>query len=213
LSVSPQSGITSSNLTLTVTTDPHLAPGDYSATITITLADPALLPVTVPLTFRVAGSFVSFQNNPPFLYFEAEKTDPIPPPVQLQVTATAAGTPFTVQALTYLNQTPQWLLVSPTQGITPATLNVTVDPSQPITGTVELYVVGPFNSVSEPVGITINSPPGYIYPNPLTFWAKAGGASPPSQTAYATGIEQQDMKLTVATDEGGKKGRVHRKPT
>ena len=187
--------------TITLTTDPSLPPGDYKAAVTVTPDDPTLLPVTAPFTFRVAKSVVSFPNAPAYLFFTAHQTDPPPPPVPLNVTATDAGTPFSVS----LNPADtKWLLVSPIQGATPASIGVTVDPSAPYERTAYIVATGPSNSVAEIVGMYIfpTSPPVApaigTFPSSLTFWAKAGGNAPAPQTLQLSG----SATVTVVTSQG-----------
>lgn len=184
-----------------------LAPGDYPGVVTIQPDDPILLPVAVPFVLRVAESLVSLKDAPPYLFFNARPTDLPPPPVHLEVTATSDGTPFTV-AVDPADSS--WLLVSPRQGVTPAKLDVTVNPAL-LAGryyrTAFVVVKGPANSVSEITGLSVAEPPTIFFDRtPRFFWAKTGGPSPAPQTVRigfsGCGSCGPDVRATAEMESG-----------
>ncbi|MBL8296610.1 MAG: IPT/TIG domain-containing protein [Bryobacterales bacterium] len=193
-----------------------LAPGDYQGVVTIQPDDPVLLPVAVPFVMRVAESLVSLKDAPPYLFFNARPTDSPPPPVHLEVTATSDGTPFTVAVDP---EDSSWLVVSPKQGVTPAKLDVTIDPPQAVgrTRTTAFVVVnGPANSVSEIVGFSIAQPPAlYFDHGPRIFWAKSGGPNPPPQNirfSLSHCTDSCNSEVRAAVEEEGEGGWLKATP-
>lgn len=196
---------------LTITANPAgLAPGDYPTNIQITAEDPRYVPLTVSLTFRVAESVISFRNPPPYLFFTAKDSDPPPPPVGLDVVATVDGTPFTVELGDPPYPTPPGLLVSPLQGVTPATIYVTVDPAKGNAGS-KIKVRGPSNTIVELVrsNVVPSRPKAAYLTTPKPLWLLAGDP-PPSpvfldyvySTCFGPCPDFQDSVVTVTTDNG-----------
>jgi len=118
LSVTPTSG--TGNVSLTVTVNPAgLAAGTYNGIITLTPAAGSMQTVAVSLTVTSAAVSVA----PASLAFAYASGNPNPAPQTLSVTAPSAVS-FTATA-----SSSGWLSVTPVSGTTPATLTVSVNPS------------------------------------------------------------------------------------
>ncbi len=155
-----------------------LPPGDHNALVTLTFPGvDHLTPVNIPVTLRVAETQVRFVNPPPYLFFTGRSSDPPPPPIQVNVTAASDGTPFRIEISSSLD--PSWYLVSPREGVTPATLDITFDPSRATQGysTAGLILRGPSNSAMIPSALYLTDPIRSVPPE-IWFWATPNGPSP-----------------------------------
>ena len=130
LSVTPTSGAAPATVTVSVNTV-GLAPGSYNGTITVTAPDATNSPQTVAVTLSVP------QPVPPALgmsttsmSFAALAGAANPSPQTLSITNTGGGT---LNWNAVVNQ--PWLSVSPTSGITPSPITVTVNTAALSAGT------------------------------------------------------------------------------
>lgn len=207
LKVSPEQGTGGE---ITVTADPRsLAQGEYSGTVTISFGDERFAAVKIPITLRVAESVVDFRDAPPYFYFTGRHTDSPPPPIQVGVTATKDGTPFRI-GVEYSGDA-GWLLVSPREGVTPATLDITFDPrlwGPDFARAATIVLRGPSNTVTKTAGSNLTEPLIAIDSTQKTFWAKTGGSTPAAQTigfqyyGYAGGCPDA-VVISESTQSGG----------
>jgi uncharacterized protein (TIGR03437 family) len=123
ISLSQTSGTTPSTLNVTLNTA-MLTQGSQTGTVTITATGATGSPQTVTITANV--------TSPPMLTLNAGTTaftyrtgDPAPAPQTVQVGSSGSTLPFILVA-----SSAPWLTVDPTSGITPATITLTVDPTQ-----------------------------------------------------------------------------------
>lgn len=181
LKVSPETGIGGD---VTVTLDPRsLSPGDYDGTVTINFGDAEYAAAKIPLTLRVTESMVDFRNAPPYFFFTGRRTDPPPPPIQVDVIATKDGTPFRIDLESNLGT--EWLLISPREGVTPATLDITFNPSlmsPDVYRSARVVLSGPTNTVTKPAGAHLTEIEIGTDAKRKVFWAKTDGAAPAPQT-------------------------------
>ncbi len=199
LSVTPTEGTTcfayyvgcpSSSL-ITVTVDPSsLAPGVHSGTITVNPMAPnaVLVPTTMNVTFHAAAEPVISITGPP-LKFLANPPGSAPDPLSLSVTS--SGDPVAISVTTSTDSGVNWLSVTPSQTLTPATLIVSAIPavlSAPDSGTIT--IAGPANSPTVVASINANFPPPppppaiAASPSALLFSVKAGSAPPKPQSVH-----------------------------
>ena len=202
LKVSPERGTGGD---ITATADPSsLAPGDYNGMITVSFEVANYVAAKFPLMLHVVESAVDFRNAPPYFFFMGRRTDPPPPPLQVDVTATKDGTPFRIDLESSFDT--GWLLITPREGVTPATLNITFDPRvlglDPYRGA-GILLRGPANTVTRAAAVNITDPSIYIDSSRRVFWAKAGGAAPAPQTiACQYGCSEGEV-VSASTQLGG----------
>ena len=140
ISVSPSNGTT--RATLSVSVNPNgLAAGVYTGTVTVTpsgVGDPAQ---TVSIALTVSTSNSGLTSSPSALTFTYRSNAAVPPAQSLIVGSSGAALGFTVSAAGT-----SWLTVSPSSGVTPAALSVSVNPlGLPVgvyTGTITIFAAG-----------------------------------------------------------------------
>jgi hypothetical protein len=194
-----RSSDTSCGPQLTFAADPSLPPGDYRGTVTVTAEDPTLLPASLSFVFRITPSPISIEA-PPYLWFSLNDSIHSRGPAHIPVDSPAAGTPFSVKIREV--QDSGWLSVTPMQGVTPAVLDVFVNPApSQFAGIGYIDISGPSNTVTEPVNMIAPNPPeplAYVLkptPASLCFWAREGGAAAAQLASVGTFLD----KITVET--------------
>ncbi|HVN05872.1 MAG TPA: hypothetical protein VMT86_15730 [Bryobacteraceae bacterium] len=126
LSVTPTSG--SGNTNLSVSVNPSsLAPMTYTGTITVTPTTGSAQTVSVTLVVSAEATLTASPNPLAFAYSAG---NPAPAPQALSVTSAGESVTFTATA-----SSGGWLSVTPTSGTTPASLSVSVDPTNLGAGT------------------------------------------------------------------------------
>jgi hypothetical protein len=118
LSLSPASGTTSSNVTVSVNVT-GLTAGTYNGTVTIAATGAANTPVTVPVTLTV--SLPRLTATPSTLTFTYSITTGTAPAAQ-SVSITSNGTPLTYTVA----KSATWLAISSTSGTTPGSTSVSI---------------------------------------------------------------------------------------
>jgi uncharacterized protein (TIGR03437 family) len=186
----------------TLTADPKLPPGDYRATVTFTPDHPNLLPVSLPFLLRVTAAAVSLEDAPPFLWFEVNESPYSRGPARVAVRSNGEATPFTVRI--EQQGAPDWLTVRPMQGVTPAELEVYVNPERNINGRLGRFIVsGPSNDIEKAVFMMLKDPPPRVMsvnPSSLTFWAREGEPAPgPHLVSTSATLDS----VAVSTESGG----------
>lgn len=207
LSVSPTSGSTPGNLTVTVTSASLADQSQpYQGTVTIT-AGGASVVVNVQLT---VGADV-LNTSPSSLTFTYQIGSPAPAAQSLQVTTTTAGSTFTAAP----SSGATWLSIAPPAGgTTPGTLSVSINTSGLSAKTYTGYVVvtdadasnassPPYYQV--PVTLTVTpAPPLTATPSSVSFTYQPGGSAPANQTvALAIGSDAVTFAAAAATTTGG----------
>jgi uncharacterized protein (TIGR03437 family) len=194
-----------------VTANPgSLAAGTYNGTITLTPYGGTV--VTVPVSLTIAGP-PTITASPTQLNFSYQAGGAAPAAQSVQVTGSTSSLTFSVLA----TSTGNWLLVSPASGTAPATLSVSIDPTNlnPGThqGTISL-AAGTGTTVSTPtinVTVTVTAPLPVI--SKITNAASyATGPISPGEiiTIFGTAIGPAtgtglalDQNGNVATTSGG----------
>ncbi|MGH9662599.1 MAG: beta strand repeat-containing protein, partial [Bryobacteraceae bacterium] len=190
LNVNPLSGTTGTGVT--VTANPSgLAAATYNGTITVTSPGSSITPAVVQVTFSVTpGSTVGV--SPSSMSFTYNVGGSFPTSQVLAVTA-QTPTGFTASA-TSLNN---WLTLGGTSGVTPANIQVSVNPTGLAVGNYEGQInVTP--SGGTPVTINVNltvsgSAALTVTPASLSFYFQVGGSNPPTQNVSigsSTGVSQ-----------------------
>jgi uncharacterized protein (TIGR03437 family) len=193
LTVNPQTGNTPS--AVTVTADPTgLNPGIYGASLSIFVG--ATVAVTVPVSFSVS----SIGASPQSLQFTTVFGS-----TPLSQTIALSGT-FSFTAVA--NSTPGWLIVGPTTGNSPATLNVGLNSAVMATLIAGTYngsiVITPAGSPSLTVLVTLivtPTPPVTVSPASLNLGFQVGGANnaAASQTLTVATTAGQTLAFTVSS--------------
>lgn len=173
LFVAPSTGFTPGSLTVSVVPS-GLNPGTYSGAIVVSATGLAGNAQSIPVSLMVNGPSIvtvspaNFQIN-----YQVGDPNPTPPTFLL----TGQSSTFTASASSSGN----WLSVSPTSGIAPATLTALVSPSGLGPGTYTgLIQVFPAGSPMQTITITLNVHAAQnlsLNPNSLSFTYQAGGAA------------------------------------
>ena len=205
LLVGPTSGTTPSNLNLGFTTS-GLPVGTYNSTITISSTGPANAPVVVPVTLVIAPSATA-AATPTSLTFNQPLGGPAPSNQTLTLNSTAGGLNYTVSATT-LNGNNTWLTVTPTAGITPSSVAVSVNGAGLIqgmySGVVTFVVAGAAVSpINVPVTLVVGPSQGLVLgANAVNFNFQAGASTTPTQTIQVTSIGGNVPFTATATSPG-----------
>ncbi len=202
LSVSPGSGTTPGTVSVSVNAT-GLAANTYTGTITISSSGASNTPVLVPVTLTVS-SLPALTTAPSSLTFNYTLGGSVPPMQPVAIGST--GTPLPVSASTATT----WLSVALVGNTTPATMNVTLNPTGlaagTYNGTITLTSAGASNSpLSYPVTLNVTSQPTLqVNPTSLTFSGQAGGVNPSAQALTINGVSGTlNFTATPATTSGG----------
>lgn len=193
----------------TLNLDPSsLAPGDYTAIVTATPDAPPYRSQSVELVMRVTSSIISLQNPLATLALQTNPDGSAPVPAHLVVTS--EGEPAEISVAVRPSAYGEWLSVTPSQAVTPASLAVTVNPAVLPGGMTmavnEFTVTGPANRVTKRVVLRRpdQQPPPAIYTSsrgePVTLWVRAGTGTP--VTRFLSAGPSADT-LAVTTEDGG----------
>jgi uncharacterized protein (TIGR03437 family) len=164
LSVNPATGTTPGAVTVSVNAA-GLAAGTYKGSVNISVPGAGNSLLTVPVTL-VLSAAAQLNVSPASLKFTAQVGAAGPPAQPLLVSAGSTGNlNFSAAATTAAGG--NWLSVSPGGGATPATLNVSVNPSGlqagTYTGTVSISSSGASNS-PQTVAVTLQVAPAFVTP-------------------------------------------------
>jgi uncharacterized protein (TIGR03437 family) len=173
LAVMPVSG--SGNATLSVSVSPvSLTPGTYNGAITVTPSGEASQTVPITLTVSIAGVLTA---TPTPLAFAYGAGNPAPAPQTVSITSSGPAIQFTATS-----SDSAWLSVTPASATTPATLSVSVNPTNlgpgTYTGSIALSGSAGVAPLSIPVTLTVTAPQPVInrVVNAASFLG--GGISP-----------------------------------
>ncbi len=202
LFASPLSGVTSSNLTVTVISS-ALQPGVYRGAVTVaaTGANTQTIPVTVTVT---TGNTLSV--TPESLSFTQAQGAAAPPAKTLEVSTSGASLTFSATATTAVGS---WLSVTPANGTTPGTLSVSVNGSGLAQGTyqgsITVVASGAANSPRTiPVTLTVGPAQTIsVSPASLTFTHQVGASAPAAQKIAVSSTGGALSFSASATSTGG----------
>lgn len=218
LTVTPQQG--TAPQAITVTPISSVQPGTYTATITVTptlpaaLASLTVLPTSIAVTLEVStGSRISTASNC-CAFFEPVQNNPATGPDML--TLTSNGTPAAFTVTLGACASGNWLSVTPSSGITPATLTFTANPvGLNLPGNLQQYqcpitIQGPANSIALTatlmvIGGSSSSPPPPVIkatPDFLDFQFSSPGLAPAPKTVSVTS-NGNPITVSVETQSGG----------
>lgn len=219
LTVTPQQGTAPQAITVTPTLG--ATPGTYTATITITPVLPAALSsltvqaTTIAVTLTVStGSLISTTSS--CCYFpEPNQNGPVVGSDPVVITSNGMPAAFTVTLPACASG--NWLSVSPTSGVTPATLTFSANPvGLNLPGDVHSYpcpisVQGPANTLMLTATLQVigggvasipPSPSLTTTPDYLTFQYSSPGAAPLPETLQV-GSNGTPISATAQTQSGG----------
>ena len=189
-----------------------LATGIYNGLVTVTFATNPITFQLVNVTLTVDAGSQNWTTNGP-LMFNYKYGDPPPQPQMLSIAYT---TPVIFIANVTAPETTPWLkLDNNNTGITPATIEVRVDPTGLVAGTyngsITLSTPGILGSHTVPVTLVITGAPALsVSPSVLEFQGAAGGAqqtktvsisSSPS-TGYVASVALGSAWLSVSPATG-----------
>jgi uncharacterized protein (TIGR03437 family) len=207
LSVTPTSGNTNGNGTLTVSVDGTklTQPGTYNGAITVTAPGAGNSPTVVNVTVTVSGGTLSAPTTT--LSFAQVTGGPAPPTQTIAVTGSPASLAFTVAAST----TPSggtWLSATPSSGSTPGNVVVSVNGAGLSTGQYAGQIVitstGATNSpITVPVVLNVLSPSSVtVQPTSMTFNYTVGLQVPPAQSLSVNVSSPVSITAAIAYDNG-----------
>ncbi|MBI4910360.1 MAG: hypothetical protein HY820_42475 [Acidobacteria bacterium] len=178
---------------LAVTVDPAgLAANTYTATITLSSESASNSP-RIPVTLTIAAPPRPTLTLTPLLFsFDYETGGEVPAPASF--TVHSSGAPFNFSAVTSTNDGANWLRLAASSGVTPSTLDISVNPSGlsagTYTGRITVSAPAAGNSPqSIPVTLTVTSPAvtSNLLVSPqagLEFTFQTGGAGPAVQNLF-----------------------------
>ncbi len=185
LSVSPTSGTTSSNSTLTIFVNPsglNVSTTPYTGTVTVTPnnSDFGLYSVQINVSVTVTSATTTIYAAPDALLFSYETTVSSPAVQSQQVILSSPGTvQFSASAIQMTGSncpTATWLGVSANQNVTPATLTISVNGAGMTAGFCTGTVIVTYNNGSSNENTSVNIPVTVdIAPTPLLTIAPSSG--------------------------------------
>jgi uncharacterized protein (TIGR03437 family) len=188
LSVTPSSGNTPAAFAVSIVTA-GLTPGNYNSTISISAANAANSPVSVPVTLTVSPA-PSLISSPASLTFTSN-SGAVPAAQTLNLSSSGSAISYTVAATT--SSGGNWLTVSPGSGTTPGNTQVSINSSVlaglatgTYTGNVVFTAASAANSpLSVPVTLKVGAT---LTPAPasLTFNYAINGTVPVAQAVAVT---------------------------
>lgn len=187
LSVSPVSASTPANLSVSAN-QAGLGEGVYYGAIRIEAFPPTAAgnhPLIVPVVLQVTGS-ANLVISPGPLSFTQFQGGGQPPAQELNIASSGTLLAYSLQVTTLTGG--NWLSVTPTTGITPSRVSVSVNASGLALGTYSGSIIvtapgAPNSPQVVPVTLTVSAPPTVsVNPSSLTFNANTAMSSVPSQT-------------------------------
>ena len=179
LTATPGTGTTPGSISVTASAG-SLTTGTYNGSVTITSAGATGSPITVPVTLTVVTA-QTITVNPSTLTFTAITGQASPSAQTASVSSSGSGASFTATATAANSGT--WLTVSPTSGVTPAQLTVSVASQSLAAGNYTGTIAINSPNASAPVTLTVNLTVATI-PTPVVAAVKnaasyaVGGVAP-----------------------------------
>jgi len=208
LSANPVGGITPVTVAVSVNTAAAaLPPGTYSGTIAITPTTVGISQVFVSVTLTVSN-VPSLVLDPPSMVFNFQ-IGRVPPAIQtVEVRSTGVPANFTTQVSTTTGGA--WLLISPANGTTPATVSVSVNPGGLAAGAYQgsvTFTPTAAGAASQVLQITLNvsnTALMNVSPGTLSFDFVLGATAPKIATVSLTSTgDPLNFTLTWTTASGG----------
>ncbi len=213
LQVSPPVGSAPGNINVAV--DPQviaaLGAGTYNGTVTLTPTTGATTALQLPVAL-VVTTLPKLGISPPAMTFNYQ-IGGTKNTIQQVLTLASDSAPINFSLTASVAPNPagaNWLSVTPTSGVTPASLNVGIAPAGlppgSYTGSISFNAPGtatPTQTVNVTLNVS-NNPLLTVAPNALAFTYQIGGAAPAAQmlTPTSTGAEFP-YTVTAATEAGG----------
>jgi uncharacterized protein (TIGR03437 family) len=202
LTATPASGNTNSSVTVSANSG-TLAPGTYTGTVTVTSTGASGSPIAIPVTLTVVPA-VTFTVAPTTLSFNYIVGATTPAPQTVQLTASAAGTPFTATATTQSGG--NWLQVTPPSAAGSGTMTVIINPASLTTAgtyTGAIAISSP-NAATNPaatvnVTITVTQVPKPVINSVGNAASYVAGAVSPGENIVLFGSGIGPATLTAAT--------------
>lgn len=165
LSVSPASGTTQTNLTVSVASG--LAAGTYSGAVTISSSVAGNSPLIVPVNVTVTPA-ATITVSPATLTFGYQIGGPAPP---MQTVSVASNPSSTILNFSVLSGTGcSWLTLTPSGTVTPATITALVNTASLTATTYNCaFTVAGGNGSPVPVNATLTVTPAVFSVNPLSL--------------------------------------------
>ncbi len=187
------------------------APGNYSSQIQISAPGAVSVPIQVNLEIKSVFSQV-LTYNPPLLTFNVSQSFfPVNNPATQTISVTQpTGTSINIGQRYVggsLNQ--QWLRVTPTSTVVPATINVVVNQQSLSPGVYRAEILltpaGAVTATIIPVAMTVNNPPQLTWSTQVvSFGVSAVDPSPrPQQVTVLSTSSQVPVTVTSPTLSGG----------
>ncbi len=180
-----------------------LGPGTYAATVALSSTQAGNSPFAVPVTLTVAAG-PSVLAQPSSLAFTYTQLGSIPPAQSISLSSAQS-----LNIATSISPTESWLLVTSPSAATPASLQISINPTGLTPGqyTASILVNAPGaanNPIAIPVSLTVNSAPTITPSLPqVTFSYQVSGAAPANQPFVVTGSDPLLMVTAVATTSSG----------
>ncbi|MCC6365508.1 MAG: hypothetical protein IT165_18495 [Bryobacterales bacterium] len=179
----------SAPISLDVSANPAGLPlGTYTGTIVVTPLDPAIAPISIPVSFNVTDAPI-LSASPRFLSatISTDQTNLTQALAPIQLTATSAGANYTVSATT--SNGGAWLVAGPFSGTAPDTISSLVDATGLPSGTYRgaINITGPGNAVTLPVTLVVTSRAQLVVDPPsIIFNLQKGQTQPSNQVINVT---------------------------
>jgi len=208
LSITPQTGTGSANLTVTAATG-TLAAGTYSASIKVAANGGANPFQLIPVTFTVTASPQAVVVTPSSLTFTTTAGQSAA--TQQLTFSLASGVSFNLGWTSTVSSTGNWLSLSPTSGSvasTTVTASTASLPAGTYSGSIVLNFSGAAtSSLTVPVTLTVNAPTptAVVTPSSLIFTTTAGQSPATQQLALslASGSAFNLAWTSTVTSTGG----------
>ncbi|MGI8745483.1 MAG: putative Ig domain-containing protein [Bryobacteraceae bacterium] len=160
LFVNTNAGDTPATLTALVNAA-GLAPGTYTGSITVSVAGTGAQIIAVTLNVPASGALTV---SPASLSFHSPSVLGAPPTQNVSVSSSAGATPFTAAGLVATG--PNWLLVTPRSGTTPANVTVSTNAAGlPVGSYSGSVIITPADPSIAPVTVSVALTVGQVAPN------------------------------------------------
>ena len=206
LSVTPASGTTPTNLSVSVNTA-GLGTGTYTGKVTISSTGAANSPLSISVTLIVSAA-PSLTASPSTLSFSYQAGGVAPATQFVAVGGSGAALTFSISATTTSGG--NWLSVIQNSGTTPTSLIISVTPAGLGTGTyignITISATGAGNGpLSIPVTLILSAAASLTAsPSTLSFSYQAGGVAPATQfVAVASSGAALTFSTSATTTSGG----------
>jgi len=197
LQVDPFTGVAPGKITITANAAAVPGPGTYTGTVNLVSLVTGLQD-SIVVTFTYQNQAI--MATPSAVYVTQPQWGVAPPPATIQITANAPST-FTAKSNT------PWIAISGASfGSAPGSITISIDPKGLAPGAYNgsIDVVGPNNTLTVPVSLTLAQPPGpNVSPDAIALSYNLGNPASAS-TSITVGSNGQTVGFTAgATTESG----------